>query len=205
MTNLFVNAPNQTLMSCAECGDLAGLARLLAQGADPRHGGSPALRLAAGNGHVECVKLLIPLSDPKANNSEALRWAAEAGHTDCVRLLIPLSDPKADGSHALRLAAANGHVDIFKLLLSVSDPLIEMKGILSGAIGHGDADILSIMFGHEPRFLELLDLPSILGAAIAKKQSELALFLGSVIEQKILAANPAPPFSRHPSSTAPRL
>ena len=71
------------------------------------------------------------------------------------------------------------------------------------AIGYGEPESLAIRFGHEPRFLELLDLPRVLGAAIAQKQSECALFIGSLIEQKMLAANLPPPASLRSSATAP--
>lgn len=195
----------QTLEARAKIGDIEGVIRLLALRAYSRTHASKALCEAAGNGHAECLKLLIPASDPKANGSRALSLAAVQGHVECVKILIPLSDPKANHSEALRLAATNCHVDAFKLLLCVSDPLIEMKGILSMAIGYGQTSILAIMFGHEPRFLERLDLPRIMDAAIAKKQSELASFIRSVIEQKELAANLPPPASPGSSATAPRL
>jgi ankyrin repeat protein len=50
--------------------------------------------LAATKGHLEIVKLLIPVSDPKAGGSYALRLAAENGHLEIVKLLIPVSDPE---------------------------------------------------------------------------------------------------------------
>jgi len=54
--------------------------RLIEEGADPKADKSWPLRWAADHGHLNIVKLLIPLSDPKARNSEALRWAALCGH-----------------------------------------------------------------------------------------------------------------------------
>ena len=89
---------------------------LLDEGANPKADDSEALRRAAGNGHLEVVKLLLPVSDPKARDSEALRWAAENGHLEIVKLLLPVSDPKANDGLALRLAARNGHLEIVKLL-----------------------------------------------------------------------------------------
>ena len=61
-------------------------------------------------------------ADPKANNSYALQLAATKGHLEIVKLLIPVSDPKAGGSYALQLAATKGHLEIVKLLIPVSDP-----------------------------------------------------------------------------------
>lgn len=82
-----------------------------------------ALMLAAENGHVECVELLIPISDPLAEyeDSNPLTTAAFNGHADCVKLLIPVSDPKSGNNGALQWAALNGHVECVKLLIPVSD------------------------------------------------------------------------------------
>jgi hypothetical protein len=68
--------------------------KLIKEGADPKSNNSYALQWAARNGHLEIVKLLIPVSNPKANNSYALQWAARNGHLEIVKLLIPVSNPK---------------------------------------------------------------------------------------------------------------
>jgi len=34
------------------------------------------------------------VSDPKAGGSNALRWAVAEGHLEIVKLLIPVSDPE---------------------------------------------------------------------------------------------------------------
>lgn len=88
----------------------------------PREQKSDALRRAAEYGHVECVKLLIPVSDPKDLDSDALRLAARGGHVECVKLLIPVSDPATDNSVALAAAAMNGHLECVRVLLPVSNP-----------------------------------------------------------------------------------
>lgn len=95
---------------------------LIKEGANPKTEKSEALRWAAGNGHLEIVKELIPVSDPKADESEALRLAAKNGHLEIVKELIPVSDPKAYKSWALRWAAENGHLEVVKELIPVSDP-----------------------------------------------------------------------------------
>lgn len=85
------------------------------------HNNSRALRWAAGMGHTECVKMLIPVSDPKYNDSAALRDAAIMGHTECVKLLIPISNPKDCNSEALVSAAQEGHEQCANLLYDLSD------------------------------------------------------------------------------------
>ena len=224
---------NRQLLQCAKTGDLAGVERLLAVGADPCNNNSEPLAWAANNGHAECVKLLIPVSDPKAESYPALRWAskngqaecvkllipvcdpkanssmallygAQSGQAECVKLLIPVSDPKAYNSRALRYSAMNGHAECVKLLTPTSDPLIEIKGLVGDAISSGNPAILSIMIAHEPRLLKLMNLPSLLEEAMAQKHAELAHLLSSIIEgQSISAHLPQPTQSL--SSTAPRL
>ena len=88
---------------------VANIQRLLRDGADPKAYDSEALLVAARQGHLAIVKLLLPVSDQKALESLALRWAARHGHLAIVKLLLPVSDPKAYESAALRWAARNGH------------------------------------------------------------------------------------------------
>lgn len=45
-----------------------------------------------GNGHTECVRLLIPISNPKFNNSYSLHLAVLHSHTACIDLLVGVSD-----------------------------------------------------------------------------------------------------------------
>jgi ankyrin repeat protein len=114
---------NGRLIQAARSCDVAALEKALADGAGARDDESRALSEAAERGHLECVRLLIPVSDPLADGSRALSEAAENGHVECVRLLIPVSDPLARDSVALRWAAVKGHADCVALLLPASDPL----------------------------------------------------------------------------------
>jgi ankyrin repeat protein len=116
-------ALNVQLRLAARSGDLAAVEQALEDGANARDADSGALSLAAEAGHVECVRLLLPVSEPMANESCALRRAASGGHVECVRLLIPVSEPLARQSYALRWAAEKGHADCVALLLPASDPL----------------------------------------------------------------------------------
>lgn len=139
------NDLSQKLDDCAQRGDLLGVASLLALGADARNQASKALCLAAENGHLECVKILIPASCPMADYSRALSLAASHGHVECVKLLIPVSDPKADGSQALRWATCNGHAACVKILIPVSDPrAFHSDALLRAAIG-GHAECLKLL------------------------------------------------------------
>lgn len=83
---------------------------------------SKALRLAADNNHIECVKLLLPVSNPQIYDSYALRMAARKGCTEIVKLLIPVSDTTALKNSAFLDAAEEGHFDIVQLLLPYSLP-----------------------------------------------------------------------------------
>ncbi len=86
------------LLEAIVSGRLEDAKGLLVGGVDPMAKESLALRYAAQAGHLEIVRLLLPVSDPKAYDSLALQLAAENGHLEVVRLLLPLSDPKADRS-----------------------------------------------------------------------------------------------------------
>jgi ankyrin repeat protein len=124
---------NARLRQAAERGDLSALVQALDGGADALKGDSLALRWAAAAGHVDCVRLLIPVSDPLAWDSYALRAAAGNGYARCVELLIPASDAKAEDSWALRRAAEEGRTECVKLLIPASDPLAKRVGSLDAA------------------------------------------------------------------------
>lgn len=265
---------NDQLVACADAGNLAGIERLLAQGAaagaagradfpsyacNPKAENSMALRMAAKKGHHECVKRLIPVSNP-ANCFSALAAAASWGRLECVALLLPFSDASADFSSALFLAISGGHIDCaralipalgpkdsfnslsfaafhghvegvtlltpisdaearscalrraaargkdecVKLLLPVSGPLGDMLGLADDVAYLGLASTFSIIIDHEPLLLNLLDLPSLLGAAVAKHHSELVRLLSSLAERQSLSGHLSPP-TPPGGSTAPRL
>lgn len=135
----------QRIRACAESGDAAGMALLLAQCPGAPLSDSEDLGAAAENGHLECVKLLISVCDPKAGNSDALRFAAENGHTECVRALIPVSDPTAANSDALGFAAENGHTECVKLLIPVSDPKALNSYALRKAAENGHSECVRLL------------------------------------------------------------
>ena len=55
-----------------------------------------AVRLAAGNGHLEIVKFLVSIG---ANYNWAVRWAAKNGHLDVVKFLVEYGANKINYSY----------------------------------------------------------------------------------------------------------
>lgn len=137
------------LCYAAKTGNTEEVCRLIPL-SDPKARDSQALKLAASNGHTECVKLLIPVSGISSEalrwaGSEALRWAAYYGHTQCVELLIPVCNPKADGSRALQWAAERGHTECVKLLIPTSDPKEDGSRALQMAARHGHTPCVELL------------------------------------------------------------
>ncbi|XP_030371679.1 ankyrin repeat domain-containing protein 50 isoform X2 [Scaptodrosophila lebanonensis] len=102
------------------------------------YNGQTALNIAARNGHLEIVKLLLSFAQPcndgtgrmkrvDVNHADRdgwtpLRSASWGGHTEVVKLLIAQPACKIDladkeGRTALRAAAWSGHEDILKILI----------------------------------------------------------------------------------------
>lgn len=129
------------LQSAAELGNVAAVRSFLRtepEKLERRKGGGKdtktSLMLAATNGHVEVVKLLLAAGamvdainythHPSVNGAfkTALHMAAESGHAEVVQLLlaagayIDLRDQH--GYSALHFAALNGHVVVAELLLA---------------------------------------------------------------------------------------
>lgn len=90
-----------------------------------------ALKNAAKGGHVECVKLLLPLCD-QAGIDKGLCEAAKCGHLACVHVLTPVANAWYDNSRALYKAAEFGFADVVAHLAPLSDPDC-ICGALSGA------------------------------------------------------------------------
>lgn len=146
MTDILSSNIAHQLTSHAIHGDLAGIANLLALGADPNASQSVALRCAASNGHLECAKLLISAEAPSPTVvGAALLAAASSGHASCVSLLMALCDPKEGSSRALRAAAANNHTQCVKLLLPASAPKAKSSEALSSAARAGNLECLLLL------------------------------------------------------------
>lgn len=182
------------LFGAAFDGVPAAIDLLLFQGADPKAELSRALRLAAKNGHAECVALLLPISDPKALNSHALCLASFNGHAECVDLLLPFSDSEAAMPVALSWAAEAGHAECVKRLLSRESPspensLTANPRPLHLAIGAGRASVVALMLASEPSLAELVDFDQACSHAVALGRHELAATLLSFSESRSISAS----------------
>ena len=111
----------------AECGHAECIALLLEAGADKDLAdfeGTTALDLAAQNGDVEIVRLLLGGADKEvaaSNLQKALRLAAWGGHSDVVKLLLEEGADKdaaeKDGQTALHVAAGENNLEVVMSLL----------------------------------------------------------------------------------------
>lgn len=112
------------LLWAAWHGHAAMLQLLLSRGADAAardSRGATALRLAAERGHLEAVRLLVPLASPD-ELGEALRHAAGEGRIELVVWLldevgVALEYGGTDGKTPLILAALGGHAALAEELL----------------------------------------------------------------------------------------
>lgn len=96
---------NAEMVIAATYGRTDRLKAMLNAGAYAKFGDSRALRMAASNGHSDCVELLITKSDVSAFDNEALREAAKGGYADIVEILIRAgADVNARDNDALKLA-----------------------------------------------------------------------------------------------------
>jgi ankyrin repeat protein len=111
----------------AEPGDLEQLCKLLEQGVDVNEDDGKLLRVAAGEGHFDCVQVLLAAhADPDIPvNSKGpdipLSEAASNGHMACVHALLTANAgvdmPTSCGGTALFGAARNGHPECTRALL----------------------------------------------------------------------------------------
>lgn len=108
------------LIEAAADGNTAEVARLTSNLSEPLDCGR-AIRWAANNGRLNCLKILINVHNPLSDISPALYLAAGQGHLDCVSHLLPLVDPLYKNSAAMVEAAGNGHTECLLLLVDVSD------------------------------------------------------------------------------------
>lgn len=116
-----------------------------------------ALRLAAYNGYIGIVELLLAEGvavEAKGNDgSTPLKVAADQGHADVVKLLLEnrasVDEASKDGWIALTVAADNGHAEEVRLLLE-KDAFFKNKNLenataLTLATENGHADVVTLL------------------------------------------------------------
>lgn len=133
---------NIRLVRAAGAGNTAEVAHLIPI-SNPTHMFNLALRVAAQMGHVECVKLLIPVSLPV--KSAPLLNAVEKGHTQCVRLLIPVTEEICI-HEALCVAAQFNFIDCVKLLVHACDPTYKKSLPLQLAVEHNNQQCIDLLY-----------------------------------------------------------
>jgi hypothetical protein len=106
------------------------------------------LAIAASAGQVECLRALLPTTNPKAADSYALTLAALAGRLASVELLLPVSVPRAAHSGALEAAAAEGHLACVNHLLPHSDLTDQECFALDRAAEEGQFECLQALLPH---------------------------------------------------------
>lgn len=84
---------NELLLEAARRGETDKVKSLILL-CDPTFERSKALTISVIGGHIDCVKILIPVSD--LPNSPALSWAVEYGRIDCVDLLVQAMPENTD-------------------------------------------------------------------------------------------------------------
>lgn len=131
----------EQLCTAAEQGNTAEVERLISL-CTPQMQGSYPLRAAAAGGHVDCLKILLPVSDPLVYQSNALLKAVEKRHTACIELLAPVSS--IEQNHFIESIIAN-HWDGLSLLIAHSQSKnAEMANIsLVFAARHGRPEIVT--------------------------------------------------------------
>ena len=74
---------------------------------------------AAANGNTsEVARLTSNIHEP-LDCARAIRWAANNGHLDCLKTLLEVHNKAHDISPALYLAAGQGHVECVSHLISL--------------------------------------------------------------------------------------
>jgi ankyrin repeat protein len=139
------------LVACFN-GKLETALKLLEKGANPamsNEEGLTPLCAAASNGHVNIVKLLLPLPGVNVNCQMTLNQAAQKGYAKVVELLLEAGASNADGSFecALLKACVNGHTKVVKVLLKHVTNLGPQLLLESSALGF--VDIVELLLSHQ--------------------------------------------------------
>ncbi|HEX8883346.1 MAG TPA: ankyrin repeat domain-containing protein, partial [Noviherbaspirillum sp.] len=174
LMNRGVDLPNKAgscaLAVSAKKGDQAGVAFLLAAGADPDHqanDGHTAFTLAAANGHLGVVQILL---------NHRKQGAGPAARQAMAQSLKLLNQADKAGRTALMLAALNGHQKMLEFFLNQGADLhrrdIDGMNALLWAVAKADAGTVNLLFNHHATHL-LLDYAGNSGIVIAAANGNL--------------------------------
>ena len=106
---------------------------------------------AARFGSLECLEALKTVSDVASNDAQALKEAAKNGHLDCVKFLCKLCVPTFNHRRekALALAAGAGQLHIVQYLLEQgADPLYKRSTPLQMAAIHHQYETVDFLYPH---------------------------------------------------------
>jgi len=109
------------------------MVEMLVKHIDPKLRESTPLYVAASKGHLDCVKILLPLSDPLVNKGDIFSIAIEKNQLDCLAVLLPAPS----GMIATRVALTAVHLkneDALDLILQHPCILQDLSLALAEAV-----------------------------------------------------------------------
>jgi hypothetical protein len=155
------------IIAATVAGQASELERLLA--ANPRKlaitGGQwnrPLLHLAAGEGHLDCVNLLLRFGfevdkRDSFDNATALHWAASGGHLDVVKRLLA-AGAEVDGERDEHELGVIGWATCFRhVQTEVAEFLLARgaKPTIFSAVALGRGDLVRALVAGDPSLLRL--------------------------------------------------
>jgi len=136
------------LVDAAKLNDVSAVHHLM-WACNPKDRNSLPFITAARFGALECLEALKTVSDATSNDAQALKEAAKNGHLDCVKFLWNRSIPHLEsrGAKALIAAACNGQLEVMQYILDQGvDPHYKMSQPLCEAVLHHQYDAVNLLY-----------------------------------------------------------